>query len=140
MARPRLVPSTSIAARRDGAGFTLIEMLVVMTMIALLLSLVVPSYFTAIDNGKLSVQRQNLSTMRDAIDKFYGDQGRYPESIEELVSKRYLRSIPQDPVTESTDWVVVAPPDGGTGAVYDVQAVARSAVPGSDVVPVVESD
>lgn len=108
------------------AGFTLIEMLVVMTLIALLLTLAVPRYFSAIDNGRLSVQRQNLATMRDAIDKFFGDQGKYPESLEELVTKRYLRQIPVDPVSEATDWVVVAPADASQGAVFDVQAAPRS--------------
>lgn len=113
------------AARR--AGFTLIEMVVVMTLIALLLTLAIPRYFAVIDNGKLSVQRQNLATMRDAIDKFYGDQGKYPESLEELVSKRYLRSVPVDPVSESLNWVVVAPPDPNLGAVFDVQPAAAAA-------------
>jgi general secretion pathway protein G len=144
MTTPRCAHQASLAGRRDAGGFTLIEMLVVMTMIALLLSLVVPSYFNAIDNGKLSVQRQNLSTMRDAIDKFYGDQGRYPETIDELVTKRYLRSVPVDPVTETTNWSVVAPPDSGSGAVFDVQPVSNGAAPGTDpgaeVVTVVESD
>ena len=90
-------------------GFTLIEMLVVMTLLALLLTLAVPRYFSAIDNGRLNVQRQNLATLRDAIDKFYGDQGKYPAALDELVTKRYLRQIPVDPVTKSADsWVTVA--------------------------------
>jgi general secretion pathway protein G len=110
-------------------GFTLIEMLVVMTLIALLLTLAVPRYFSAIDNGRLNVQKQNLATMRDAIDKFFGDQGKYPASLDELVTKRYLRQIPVDPVSETTDWVVVAPTDASQGAVFDVQAASRSDVP-----------
>jgi len=110
------------ASRR---GFTLIEMLVVMTLIALLLTLAVPRYFSSLDNGRQTVQRQNLATMRDAIDKFYGDQGRYPDTLDELVVKRYLRSVPIDPVTETSNWVVSAPVDPTQGAVYDVQAPAR---------------
>jgi general secretion pathway protein G len=101
-------------------------MLVVMTLIALLLTLAVPRYFSAIDNGRLNVQRQNLATMRDAIDKFFGDQGKYPATLDELVDKRYLRQIPIDPVSETADWVVVAPADPTLGAVYDVQAAARA--------------
>jgi general secretion pathway protein G len=106
-------------------GFTLIEMLVVMTLIAMLLTLAVPRYFSALDNGRLNVQRQNLATMRDAIDKFFGDQGKYPDSLDELVAKRYLRQVPIDPVSESSTWVVVAPEDTTLGAVYDVQPVPR---------------
>ena len=73
-------------------GFTLIELMVVMATIALLLTLAVPRYFHAIDNGKISVQRQNIATIRDAIDKFYGDQARYPETLQELVQAKYLRN------------------------------------------------
>ncbi len=110
---------------RAAAGFTLIELMVVLSLIALLLTLAIPRYFTAVDNGRFSVQRQNVATIRDAIDKFYGDQGKYPESLEELVAKRYLRQMPVDPVTEAANWVVVAPPDPTQGAVYDVQPAPR---------------
>lgn len=114
---------------RARQGFTLIEMLVVMTLIALLLTLAVPRYFSAIDNGRINVQKQNLATMRDAIDKFFGDQGKYPASLDELVTKRYLRQIPVDPVSEASDWVVVAPTDAAQGAVFDVQPASRSDAP-----------
>lgn len=106
-------------------GFTLIEMLVVMTLIALLLTLAVPRYFSALDHGRLNVQRQNVATLRDAIDKFFGDQGKYPESLDELVTKRYLRQVPVDPLSEAPDWVVIAPQDPTLGAVYDVQPALR---------------
>ena len=102
-------------------GFTLIEMLVVMTLIALLLTLAVPRYFSALESGRLSVQRQNVATIRDAIDKFFGDRGSYPATLDELVARRYLRQVPIDPVSESANWVVIAPPDASLGAVYDVQ-------------------
>jgi general secretion pathway protein G len=107
-------------------GFTLIELMVVMATIALLLTLAVPRYFHAIDNGKLSVQRQNIATIRDAIDKFYGDQARYPESLQELVQARYLRSVPVDPLTEAPNWTVIAPQDPTLGAVFDVRSAQRS--------------
>jgi general secretion pathway protein G len=99
-------------------------MLVVMVMISLLLTLAVPRYFGSLDNGRLRVQQQNIATLRDAIDKFHADQGRYPEDLDEIVSKKYLRQIPIDPVTESTAWVLVAPTDDSAGNVYDVQAAA----------------
>ncbi len=97
-----------------------------MTLIALLLTLAVPRYFSALDNGRLNVQRQNLATMRDAIDKYFGDQGKYPSTLDDLVVKRYLRQVPIDPVSEAADWVVVAPTDPTLGAVYDVQAAPRT--------------
>jgi general secretion pathway protein G len=108
-------------------GFTLIEMLVVMTLIALLLTLAIPRYFAALDNGRQSVQRQNLATIRDALDKFFGDQGKYPETLDELVARRYLRQVPIDPLSEAPNWVVVAPQDPALGAVYDVQPAPKPA-------------
>jgi general secretion pathway protein G len=104
-----------------GGGFTLIELVVVMAVIGLLLTIALPRYMHSLDNGRAVVQRQNAATIRDAIDKFFGDQGRYPDALDELVSRRYLREVPLDPVSEDRNWVVVAPPDSNTpGAVYDV--------------------
>jgi general secretion pathway protein G len=103
-------------------GFTLIELMVVMVLIALLLTIAVPRYFGTIDSGKLSVQRQNISAIRDAIDKYYGDQGKYPETLQDLVDKKYLRSVPIDPVTEHPDWVIVPPTDPNLTGVYDIKS------------------
>lgn len=108
-------------ARWSGPGFTLIEMLVVMTLIAMLLTLAVPRYFGSLDKGRDRVQQQNVATLRDAIDKFKADLGRYPDNLEELVVKKYLRQIPLDPVTEAADWVIVSPADPQEGNVYDIQ-------------------
>lgn len=122
-----LPPSAPDRRTRPPPGFTLIEMLVVMTLIALLLTLAVPRYFGSIESGKLNVQRQNLATVRDAIDKFYADLGRYPDTLEELVAKRYLRQVPTDPVAEVAIWTIVAPADPTQGNVYDVMPVGASA-------------
>jgi general secretion pathway protein G len=111
-------------------GFTLIELTVVLALIALLLTIAGPRYFHTLDNGRLSVQRQNIAALRDAIDKFHGDQGRYPDTLDELVHKRYLRAIPVDPVTERSDWTVVPPQDSLGGGVYDVRSAAKA--PGGD--------
>jgi general secretion pathway protein G len=100
-------------------------MLVVMTLIALLLTLAVPRYFGALDTGRRRVQQQNIATLRDAIDKFNADQGRYPQALDELVEKKYLRHIPQDPMTETADWDVIAPTDPSLGNVYDVKPAPR---------------
>lgn len=106
-------------------GFTLIELLVVMAIVALLLALAWPRYFSHIDKSREVILKQDLAVMRDAIDKYHGDKGRYPESLDELVSARYLRAVPVDPITEApTSWVIVPPPAEETGAVYDVKSGA----------------
>ncbi|MDH5245630.1 MAG: type II secretion system GspH family protein [Betaproteobacteria bacterium] len=109
----------------EARGFTLIELVVVMATIALLLSIAVPRYFHTIEAGKINVQRQNIATIRDAIDKFYGDQARYPGSLEELVQARYLRAVPVDPMTDLPDWTVVAPQDRSLGEVFDVRSAVQ---------------
>ena len=106
-------------------GFTLIELLVVMAIIALLLALAWPRYFGHIDKSREVILKQDLAVMRDAIDKYHGDKGRYPESLDELVSAHYLRAVPIDPITEAPNaWVIVPPPADETGAVYDVKSSA----------------
>jgi len=112
--------------RRRRCGFTLIEIVVVLTLIALLLTIAVPRYFATLDRGRLQVQQQNVAIVRDAIDKFYGDLGRYPETLEELVTKRYLRQVPVDPVSEKPNWVVIAPADASMGAVFDLKPASGS--------------
>lgn len=103
-------------------GFTLIELLVVMAIIATLLSIVAPRYFNSLDRSKETVLRQDLNIMRDAIDKFYSDTGKYPATLDELAQRRYLRAIPVDPLTESAaTWMVISPPNDTEG-VYDVRS------------------
>lgn len=120
-----------LKARR---GFTLIELLVVMAVIGLLLSISVPRYFGHVDKAKETVLREDLTQMRDAIDKYMGDNGRYPDTLDDLVVKRYLRKIPVDPITERADtWTIVPPQNKELGAVYDVKSGARGrAHDGSD--------
>jgi general secretion pathway protein G len=106
-------------------AFTLIELLVVLSIIAVLLSLSVPRYFQSVDYSKEAILIENLRTVRETIDKFYGDAGRYPESLDELVDKRYLRSLPMDPVVgNATDWIVIPPPAGDKGKVYNLHSSA----------------
>ncbi|MHB1373927.1 MAG: type II secretion system protein [Thauera sp.] len=116
----RLVPP---ALRR---GFTLIELLVVMAIIATLLSIAAPRYFGQVDTAREKALAQSLEVMRDAIDKFRADTGKYPATLTELVEKRYLRKLPVDPITESAEtWELVPPPDPNESGVWDVRSGAR---------------
>jgi general secretion pathway protein G len=108
----------SQSLRRFRSGFTLIELLVVLTIVALLLTVAVPRYLNSVDRSKESVLRANLAITRDALDKYYGDNGRYPDSLDQLVEKRYLRTLPLDPITESTStWAIQAPQQAEIGGV-----------------------
>jgi general secretion pathway protein G len=111
---------------RHRSGFTLVELLVVMAIIAVLLTIAVPRYYASLDRSKEVVLKENLYQMRDAIGKYYADRGKYPESLAALESDKYLRKVPVDPITESTTtWVVVTPEDPQKGSVYDVKSGAE---------------
>lgn len=106
-------------------GFTLIELLVVLAIVATLLTLVAPKYFNQIESSKEVVLLDNLHTTRAVINKFYADIGRYPESLDELVEKNYLRSLPYDPIADSkTSWQIIAVPTGYKGNVFDLKSGA----------------
>lgn len=108
------------------SGFTLIEILAVLAIIATLLTIAVPYYFASIDRSKEAVLKENLNQMRDAIGKFYADKGRYPESLEVLIVEKYMRKVPVDPVTETNaTWILVAPENQQTGGIYDVRSGAQ---------------
>ena len=112
-------------APRPSRAFTLIELLVVMSIIALLLAIAVPRYFNSMDRAKEAVLKEDLVQMRNAIDKFHGDRGQYPDALEDLVTRKYLRRIPPDPITDSVDtWLTVPPQEAGSGAIADVKSGA----------------
>lgn len=109
------------AGRRT--GFTLIELLVVLAIVATLMMIVSPRYTKQIEISKEAALRDNLRVVRQMIDHFYGDKGRYPESLEELVELQYLRAIPVDPITESaTTWQLIGAPSGQEGQVFDIRS------------------
>jgi general secretion pathway protein G len=109
-------------------GFTLIELLVVLAIVALLLTLAVPRFFPSIDGARETILADNLRNTREVIDHYYADTGRYPDSLEQLVEKNYLRNVPVDPITESADtWIIVPPEESSKGAVYSI----RSGAPGT---------
>lgn len=109
-------------------AFTLIELLVVLAIVALLLTIATPHLFPSMDVAKERVLADNLRNTRMVIDQFYADTGRYPQSLDELVERHYLRSLPYDPLTLSTStWVITPPEDPDLGAVYGI----RSGAPGT---------
>lgn len=110
------------------SGFTLIEMLVVMAIMAMLLAVAAPRYFDSLARARETALRTDLRLMREAIDKYHADTGRWPPRLDDLVLARYLRELPPDPVTSSAaTWQPQAHPDGVTPGVQDV----RSGAPGT---------
>lgn len=106
-------------------GFTLIELLVVLAIVALLLSIAAPRYYASLDRSKEAVLKENLYQLRDAIGKYYGDKGKYPETLDALIAEKYLRTVPDDPMTEtSATWIVVPPAQPQQGGVFDVKSGA----------------
>ena len=113
--------------RLEPRGFTLIELIVVMAIVALLVSIAAPRYFASVERSREHSLRTSLGVMRDAIDQFAADKGRYPESLDELVRTRYVREAPEDPLTGRRDsWVALAPPADAflAGAMADVRSGA----------------
>jgi general secretion pathway protein G len=106
-------------------GFTLIELMVVLAVLAILASIVVPRYLDRVEEARETVLRQNLIGLRTSLDQFYRDKARYPNSLEELVTERYIRDVPVDPITQHTDtWVLVPPKSGSDKAIFNVKSSA----------------
>jgi general secretion pathway protein G len=114
--------------RRTRSGFTLIELMVVMSLIVILASIGLTVYTNSVIRAKESVLKEDLFRMRDAIDQYYADKGKYPSTLDALVSDKYLRSIPVDPFTNSADtWRAVPSEPDPTNptaepGVYDVRS------------------
>jgi general secretion pathway protein G len=105
-------------------GFTLIELLVVMAIIATLLTIATPRYFAHLDHAKEVALQETLATVRDAIDKYHADTGRYPADLDDLVTKRYLRKRPIDPLTDSADTWIVLPAANAASGMGDIRSGA----------------
>lgn len=129
-------PAESPAPRRD-RGFTLVELMVVVAIIGILVSMAVPTYRHIVERARETVLKHNLAAIRDVIDQYYADKGRYPAGLEELVSAGYFKGrLPVDPMTGAADWVAV-PFSGGeegqleplenedSGGIWDVRSAAE---------------
>jgi general secretion pathway protein G len=123
---------------RKRRGFTLIELLVVMLIIATLLTIAVPRYLRSLERSKEAVLKQDLSALRDSIDKFYGDTGKFPPTLVTLVEEHYLRSVPVDPFAKSAEaWVpLLSDEDPDNTGVKDVHSGAQGI--GLNGIPYVE--
>ncbi|MBT2303266.1 prepilin-type N-terminal cleavage/methylation domain-containing protein [Variovorax paradoxus] len=110
---------------RKRSGFTLIELLIVLAVIAMLLTIALPRYFSSLERSREAVLKQNLALMRETLDKYHADKGKYPVALDELVSSKYLRSMPLDPITESNaTWISIPPAQPEMGGVFDVKSGA----------------
>jgi general secretion pathway protein G len=111
-------------------GFTLIELMIVMAIIVILAGIATAMYVNSLQRSKEAVLKEDLFRMRDAIDQFYADKNKYPATLDELVSEKYLRTIPVDPITNSsTTWqTTMAEPQPGSSltdtGIFDVKSGA----------------
>jgi general secretion pathway protein G len=125
-----MAPNTRTGSARAG-GFTLVELLIVISLISILAAMGLVQYRNSVISAKESTLKTDLFRMRDAIDQYYADKGKYPSALDSLVSDGYMRKIPEDPFTKSTDsWTTVpAEPDptnpSAEPGVYDVKSGAQ---------------
>lgn len=122
-----------MAGKSSTRAFTLIELLVVLAIISALATIAVPRYFSSLEKTREAALRHDLAAMREAIDRYHGDLGRYPERLEELVSRNYLRRIPSDPFTDHADSWIPVPAEADRGGVRDVKSGAPGT--GRDGIP-----
>lgn len=107
----------------DNKGFTLIEIMIVMSIIAILLTIAQPMYRESTIKAKEAILMENLFSLRDVIDQYYVDKGKYPDSLEDLTGNGYIRSVPKDPFTKSVEtWQIIPPPEGYEGNLYDIHS------------------
>jgi general secretion pathway protein G len=116
---------------RRAGGFTLIELLIVIALISILATMGVVQYRNSVQSAKEATLRTDLFRMRDAIDQYYADKAKYPASLDALVSDGYMRQIPRDPITQSSDtWQTVPaePEPGNTSTdpgIYNIKSGAQ---------------
>ena len=131
-------PSIATGKRKSSRGFTIIELMVVMTIIVTLATIAMVQYRQSVQMAREAVLKDDLFKMRDAIDQYYADKTQYPATLDDLVTAGYLRSVPKDPITNAVDsWQSVpSEPDANnpavTPGVYDVKSGSdQTAIDGS---------
>ncbi len=118
-------PSALGAWRLAPRGFTLIELLIVISIIGILVTLAQPYYQRAVTAAKEATLKEDLFILRDVIDQYYADNGKYPQALNDLVDKKYIRRIPNDPITGSAEtWTLVTITDdqGQQNGIFDVKS------------------
>ena len=112
-------------------GFTLLELMIVISIIGILATLAQPMFKVAVKKSKEAALKEDLFNLRNCLDQFYGDNGKYPDSLGDLTNKGYMRGIPHDPFTGTDDWGTKAPEstgdnpdDASAGGIYDVYSKA----------------
>lgn len=124
-------PNTVTGRLRSSRGFTILELMVVMTIVVTLATIAMVQYRQSVQLAREAVLKDDLFKLRDAIDQYYADKNQYPPSLDDLVSAGYIRAMPKDPITNSTStWQAVpAEPEAGnpsiTPGVYDVKSGAE---------------
>lgn len=111
------------SSKKYARGFTLIEMMIVVAIISILATMAVPGFQRQLVRAKETSLRRSLFVMRDTIDQHFADHGRYPDALQDLADKKYVRQLPMDPFTGRHDtWIAIPPEDFAAGNVYDVHS------------------
>jgi len=118
-------PIIKTGKKSGSRGYTLMEVMTVIAIVGILASIAIPSYRKSVIRAKESSLRHSLFVLRDVIDQYYADHGQYPDTLDDLTQKKYIRHIPKDPVTNSRDTWILIQSDSDEGGIYDVHSGSK---------------